>query len=60
LWLALRHLGPSFFAFVLSFAIILITWVNHHGFLKLVNKSSGAARGNQRRVGSQKNRRSDE
>ncbi len=40
LWLALRHLGPSVFAFVLSFAIIFITWVNHHGFLRLVNKSS--------------------
>jgi uncharacterized membrane protein len=42
LWLALRHLGPSIFAFVLSFAIILITWVNHHGFFRLVNKSSGS------------------
>ena len=42
LWLALRHLGPSICAFVLSFAIILITWVNHHRFFKLVNKSSGS------------------
>ncbi len=41
LWLALRHLGPSLFAFVLSFAIIFITWVNHHRFFRLVNKSSG-------------------
>ncbi len=41
LWLALRHLGPSIVAFVLSFAIILITWVNHHSFFRLVNKSSG-------------------
>ena len=41
LWLALRHLGPSIFAFVLSFAIILITWVNHHRFFRIVNKSSG-------------------
>jgi uncharacterized membrane protein len=40
LWRALGHLGPSIFAFVLSFAIILITWVNHHGFLRLVNKPS--------------------
>src|SRR5262252_5544404 len=40
LWLALRHLGPSIFAFVLSFAIILITWVNHHALFTLVNKSS--------------------
>ena len=42
LWLALRHLGPSIFAFVLSFAIILITWVNHHALFKLVNKSSAS------------------
>ena len=42
LWLALRHLGPSIFAFVLSFAIILITWVNHHSLFTLVNKSSAS------------------
>jgi len=42
LWLALRHLGPSIVAFVLSFAIILITWVNHDKFFRLVNKSSGS------------------
>jgi len=42
LWLALRHLGPSIFAFMLSFAIILITWVNHHALFKLVNKSSAS------------------
>ena len=42
LWLALGHLGPSICAFVLSFAIILITWVNHHRFFGLVNKSSGS------------------
>jgi uncharacterized membrane protein len=39
-WLALRHLAPSIFAFILSFTVILITWVNHHAVLKLVNKSS--------------------
>jgi uncharacterized membrane protein len=42
LWLALSHLGPSFFAFVLSFAIILITWVNHHALFTMVNKSSAS------------------
>lgn len=42
LWLALRHLGPSMFAFVLSFAIILITWVNHHAAFRLVNRSSAS------------------
>ena len=39
-WLALRHISPSIFAFILSFIVILITWVNHHACLKLVNKSS--------------------
>ena len=42
LWLALRHLGPSIFAFVLSFVIILITWVNHHSLFKGVNRSSAS------------------
>jgi uncharacterized membrane protein len=42
LWLELRHILPSIFAFVLSFAIILITWVNHHNALKLASKSSTA------------------
>ncbi|MBP1647315.1 MAG: putative integral rane protein [Bacteroidetes bacterium] len=39
-WFALRHIAPSIFAFVLSFIVILITWVNHHAFMKLVNKTS--------------------
>jgi uncharacterized membrane protein len=39
-WLALKHIVPSIFSFLLSFAVILITWVNHHAALKLVNKSS--------------------
>ncbi|MGA7306324.1 MAG: TMEM175 family protein [Rhodothermales bacterium] len=42
LWHALQHLAPAVFAFLLSFAIILITWVNHHGTLKLMRKSSAA------------------
>jgi uncharacterized membrane protein len=41
-WLALKHILPSMSAFVLSFIIIFITWVNHHGSLKLANKSSPA------------------
>src|SRR5579862_483289 len=40
LWHALQHLLPSVFAFLISFITILITWVNHHNTLKLVNKSS--------------------
>jgi uncharacterized membrane protein len=41
-WRALQHLGPKVFAFLLSFVVILISWTNHHSFLKLVNKSSGS------------------
>lgn len=40
LWRAIAHLAPSIFAFVLSFAVILVTWVNHHAMLRLVDKSS--------------------
>jgi len=40
LWLALGRLAPSVLAFGLSFAIILIAWVNHHAAFRLVNKSS--------------------
>jgi len=42
LWRALRHLAPSVFAFILSFGVILITWVNHHAVLRLVNNTSVA------------------
>ena len=42
LWLALMYLAPSLLSFILSFTVILITWVNHHGYLKLVNKSSAS------------------
>jgi len=42
LWLALKHLMPAVFAFLLSFVIIFITWVNHHGIFKLIHTSSPA------------------
>lgn len=42
LWHALQHLTPAVFAFLLSFTIILITWVNHHGALKLVRTASAS------------------
>ena len=45
LWRALLHLAPPVFAFVLSFGIILITWVNHHGALGLVSVRFGGASG---------------
>jgi uncharacterized membrane protein len=41
-WLAIRHTGPAIAAFVLSFTIIFITWVNHHATLKLVARSSSS------------------
>jgi uncharacterized membrane protein len=40
LWSALSSLGPVVFAFLLSFAVILITWINHHNTLKLVDRTS--------------------
>jgi uncharacterized membrane protein len=42
LWRQLMHLVPAVLAFVLSFSVILITWVNHHAALKLIDKSSPA------------------
>jgi uncharacterized membrane protein len=40
-WLALTHTAPSIMAFVLSFIVIFITWVNHYSTMLLVNKTSG-------------------
>jgi uncharacterized membrane protein len=40
LWHALEDLTPSLLAFLLSFAVVFITWVNHHTTLKLVKASS--------------------
>ena len=42
LWIAIKYIAPSIFAFVLSFTIIFITWVNHHNGAKLVNRSSAS------------------
>ena len=39
-WLALKHITPSIFSFLLSFSIILITWVNHHEAMKHISKSA--------------------
>ena len=41
LWHSLRDLGPTVFAMILSFGVILITWVNHHHTLRHVARSSG-------------------
>ena len=40
LWRALQRLTPTIFAFFLSFAIIFITWVNHHATMQQVSDSS--------------------
>jgi uncharacterized membrane protein len=42
LWAALAHAGPSIYAFLLSFAVIFITWVNHHNLIKFVDEISPA------------------
>jgi uncharacterized membrane protein len=39
-WAALNHVTPSIVAFLLSFTIIFITWVNHHSTLKSVSRTS--------------------
>lgn len=40
LWNALGHLWPSFFAVVLSFGIIFISWLGHNNLLKLIESTS--------------------
>ncbi len=41
-WHALKTTLPSVLSFLLSFIVILITWVNHHNHFKLLDKSSNA------------------
>jgi uncharacterized membrane protein len=38
LYSSLKNLWPSYFAFILSFAAVLIMWINHHGFFKYLKK----------------------
>lgn len=40
MWAELKRILPSIYAFVLSFGIILITWVNHHQAMRAVAKTS--------------------
>jgi uncharacterized membrane protein len=42
LWRVIKHISPSILAFLLSFTIILITWVNHHNHMRLIHKSSAS------------------
>jgi uncharacterized membrane protein len=38
LWAGLASLWPSYVAFLMSFAVILIMWVNHHELLRMVER----------------------
>jgi uncharacterized membrane protein len=40
LWNGLFKLWPSYFAFTLSFGILLVSWVNHHYLFNILEKSS--------------------
>ena len=40
LWTRITHLWPSFFAFALSFFVILVTWITHHDLIGLVRESN--------------------
>jgi uncharacterized membrane protein len=40
LWSAFAHALPSWLAFLLSFIVLLVTWVGHWHTLKLIGKSS--------------------
>jgi uncharacterized membrane protein len=40
LWKGLVNLWPSYFAFILSFGILLVSWVNHHYLFNVLDKSS--------------------
>ena len=40
LWHQLANLWPSYFAFILSFSVILVSWVNHHYLFDMIDKSS--------------------
>lgn len=39
LWHALRDLWPAYLAYVISFATILVTWINHHAIMRLVGRT---------------------
>jgi uncharacterized membrane protein len=42
LWSAVRHAMPTIAAFILSFTIIFITWVNHHAAIRSIPRTSAA------------------
>jgi uncharacterized membrane protein len=40
LWSAVRHALPTIAAFLLSFTVIFITWVNHHAIIRATPRTS--------------------
>ena len=44
LWQQLLALWPSYFAFALSFFVILVTWITHHDLMQLVRATDRPAR----------------
>jgi uncharacterized membrane protein len=42
LWAGLVALWPSYFAFGLSFFVILVTWITHHDLMRLIRETSHA------------------
>jgi uncharacterized membrane protein len=40
--IALAHAAPTIAAFILSFIIIFITWVNHHALIRSIPRTSAA------------------
>jgi uncharacterized membrane protein len=42
LWHALRGLWPAYLAYIISFATILVTWINHHAIMRLVARTDHA------------------
>jgi uncharacterized membrane protein len=39
-WRELGHQWPGYFAFVTSFATVLIMWINHHGIFRLIRRTN--------------------
>lgn len=40
LWAGLAALWPSYLAFVMSFIVILIMWVSHHGLMHMIHRAN--------------------
>lgn len=42
LWQAILGITPSIASFLLSFIVVLITWINHHNHMQWIGKPSGS------------------